>query len=68
MHHVHHSNKMNHQNHNFGDKLSVWDWVFRTAIILPSKEFDQIEYGIGYDYPQNLLGLTTHLFRKKEKE
>ena len=45
MHHLHHSDKYEHWDCNLGNKLSIWDWMFGTAII-PDKN-EPISYGIG---------------------
>src|SRR5262249_23944645 len=45
MHHVHHSEKRQHWNKNFGKQLWVWDWMFGTAVV-PAKG-EALTYGIG---------------------
>ena len=45
MHHVHHSAKLEHWDKNFGSRLSVWDWLFGCAFLLPRSE--PIEFGLG---------------------
>jgi sterol desaturase/sphingolipid hydroxylase (fatty acid hydroxylase superfamily) len=45
MHQVHHSTKKEHWDKNFGSRLSIWDWWFGTAFILPRDE--PLEFGIG---------------------
>lgn len=45
MHHLHHSSKVAHWDRNFGQHLSIWDWMFGTAII-PDKN-ETLIYGIG---------------------
>jgi sterol desaturase/sphingolipid hydroxylase (fatty acid hydroxylase superfamily) len=59
MHHVHHSAKEAHWDRNLGYKLSIWDWMFGTALIAPKSEV--LTYGIGrgceYDRQyESLLG------------
>ena len=45
MHHVHHSAKREHWDKNFGSRLSVWDWWFGCAFLLPRKE--PLRFGLG---------------------
>jgi sterol desaturase/sphingolipid hydroxylase (fatty acid hydroxylase superfamily) len=45
MHQVHHSYLLHHWDKNFGNKLSVWDWLFRTGVRPERGEF--IELGLG---------------------
>ncbi|WP_284312004.1 sterol desaturase family protein [Labrys miyagiensis] len=45
MHQLHHSSQIKYWDKNFGDKLSVWDWLFNTAII-PAKN-ETFIYGLG---------------------
>ncbi len=45
MHHVHHSAKREHWDKNFGSRLSVWDWWFGCAVVLPRDE--QLRFGLG---------------------
>lgn len=66
MHHVHHSNNFKHQNSNFGDKITIYDWIFGTALVLTPKQMEETKYGIGYDYPQDLVGQIMFIFRKRE--
>jgi sterol desaturase/sphingolipid hydroxylase (fatty acid hydroxylase superfamily) len=65
MHQIHHSNQLRYQQSNYGDKLSVYDWLFGTATTLNEDELSQIEYGVGYSYPQTLQGQYFYMFRKK---
>lgn len=44
MHQVHHSRDPKHFNKNYGTRLSVWDWMFGTAVILPKGE--RVESGL----------------------
>jgi sterol desaturase/sphingolipid hydroxylase (fatty acid hydroxylase superfamily) len=68
MHHIHHSNQLKYQQSNYGDKITIYDWLFGTALTLPATDLEKLEYGIGYDYPQKPLGQFTYMFRKKGKE
>jgi sterol desaturase/sphingolipid hydroxylase (fatty acid hydroxylase superfamily) len=45
MHHLHHSVRYEHWDRNMGNKLSIWDWMFGTAII-PQKD-EPLTFGIG---------------------
>ena len=45
MHQIHHSTKVEHLDKNFGVNLSVWDWIFGTAVS-PDK-YEKIVYGFG---------------------
>jgi len=45
MHQLHHSSKLEHWDRNFGNKLSIWDWLFDTAY-KPAKN-EEIIYGLG---------------------
>ena len=55
MHQVHHSHAAEHWDKNFGYKLSVWDWMFGTAV-KPAKDV-KLTYGIGEEN-RNYLSLT----------
>jgi hypothetical protein len=45
MHQFHHSARYEDWDHNMGNKLSVWDWMFGTAVI-PAKD-KPLTFGIG---------------------
>ncbi len=45
MHQLHHSTKYEHWDKNLGNKLSIWDWMFGTAV-LPEKG-EVLQFGIG---------------------
>jgi sterol desaturase/sphingolipid hydroxylase (fatty acid hydroxylase superfamily) len=45
MHQLHHSSQIEYWDKNFGNKLSVWDWLFGTAIV-PQKN-ETFVYGLG---------------------
>jgi sterol desaturase/sphingolipid hydroxylase (fatty acid hydroxylase superfamily) len=45
MHQMHHSAKYEHWDHNIGVQLTIWDWMFGTAV-LPTKG-EVLTYGIG---------------------
>jgi sterol desaturase/sphingolipid hydroxylase (fatty acid hydroxylase superfamily) len=45
MHRLHHSSDPKHFNKNFGQRLSVWDWIFGTAAAAPVGE--PLAFGIG---------------------
>lgn len=69
MHRIHHLDVERYQRSNFGDKLSLWDWVFGTAILIDSEEMEQSKFGLGYEYPQNVIGQVFYMFRPiKNKE
>jgi sterol desaturase/sphingolipid hydroxylase (fatty acid hydroxylase superfamily) len=38
MHQAHHSLRREHWDKNFGSKLSIWDWIFGTAVVVRSDE------------------------------
>jgi sterol desaturase/sphingolipid hydroxylase (fatty acid hydroxylase superfamily) len=66
MHRVHHLSDIRYQNSNFGNRLSLWDWIFGTAYIPSAEEIKDIPYGVGYDYPQHLPGQLFYIFRKEK--
>jgi sterol desaturase/sphingolipid hydroxylase (fatty acid hydroxylase superfamily) len=45
MHQVHHSIKHEHWDKNMASRLSIWDWLFGTAFILPKDEV--LSFGLG---------------------
>jgi sterol desaturase/sphingolipid hydroxylase (fatty acid hydroxylase superfamily) len=45
MHQLHHSARYEHWDKNFGNKLSIFDWIFGTAFLPPRDE--ALTYGIG---------------------
>ncbi len=47
MHQLHHSVKMEHWDRNMGNKLSVWDWFFRTGF--KPERGESLRYGTGHD-------------------
>lgn len=46
MHQLHHSVKMEHWDKNMGNKLSIWDWCFRTAF--KPERGEELQYGTGH--------------------
>jgi sterol desaturase/sphingolipid hydroxylase (fatty acid hydroxylase superfamily) len=66
MHQIHHSNQIKYQKGNYGDKLSIYDWLFGTAVTLSDNKLKEIDYGVGYPYPQNPVRQYLYMFRKKE--
>lgn len=57
MHQMHHSAKYEHWDHNIGVQLTIWDWIFGTAV-LPTKG-ETLTYGIGrgHEYNNRYYGL-----------
>ena len=46
MHQLHHSAKLEHWDKNMANKLSIWDWCFRTGLI--PKKGERLHFGTGY--------------------
>lgn len=44
-HHIHHSDRPEHFNKNFGQTLAVWDWIFGTLFVIRRKE--DLSFGLG---------------------
>jgi len=66
MHRWHHSTGKG-RNRNFATKLAIWDWIFGTAYLPPSKPD---EYGLKTYFPKNYFSQTLYAFRsfRKKKE
>uniref|UniRef100_A0A832DGM8 Sterol desaturase family protein n=1 Tax=Ignavibacterium album TaxID=591197 RepID=A0A832DGM8_9BACT len=66
MHRWHHSTGKG-RNRNFATKLAIWDWIFGTAYLPPSKPD---EYGLKTYFPKNYFTQTLYAFRsfRKKKE
>lgn len=66
MHRWHHSTGKG-RNRNFATKLAIWDWIFGTAYLPPSKPD---EYGLKTYFPQHYFAQTLYAFRsfRKKKE
>lgn len=66
MHRWHHSTGKG-RNRNFATKLAIWDWIWGTAFLPPSKPD---EYGLKTYFPKNYFAQTIYAFRsfKKKKE
>jgi sterol desaturase/sphingolipid hydroxylase (fatty acid hydroxylase superfamily) len=66
MHRWHHSTGKG-RNRNFATKLAIWDWIFGTAYLPPSKPD---EYGLKTYFPKNYFAQTLYAFRsfRKKKE
>jgi sterol desaturase/sphingolipid hydroxylase (fatty acid hydroxylase superfamily) len=63
MHRWHHSTGKG-RNRNFATKLAIWDWIFGTAYLPPSKPD---EYGLKTYFPKNYFTQTLYAFRKFSK-
>ena len=44
-HHIHHSDRPEHFNKNFGQSLAIWDWLFGTLYVIRGKE--DLSFGLG---------------------
>lgn len=66
MHRWHHSTGKG-RNRNFATKLAIWDWIFGTAYLPPSKPD---EYGLKTYFPRHYFAQTLYAFRsfRKKKE
>lgn len=66
MHRWHHSTGKG-RNRNFATKLAIWDWIWGTAFLPPSKPD---EYGLKTFFPKNYFAQTLYAFRsfKKKKD
>jgi sterol desaturase/sphingolipid hydroxylase (fatty acid hydroxylase superfamily) len=66
MHRWHHSTGKG-RNRNFATKFAIWDWLFGTAFLPPSKPD---EYGLKTYFPDNYFAQTLFAFRsfKKKKD
>lgn len=66
MHRWHHSTGKG-RNRNFATKLAIWDWIWGTAFLPPSKPD---EYGLKTYFPRNYFAQTIYAFRsfKKKKD
>lgn len=66
MHRWHHSTGKG-RNRNFATKLAIWDWIWGTAFLPPSKPD---EYGLKTYFPEHYFSQTLFAFRsfKKKKE
>ncbi len=66
MHRWHHSTGKG-RNRNFATKLAIWDWMWGTAFLPPSKPD---EYGLKTYFPKNYFAQTIYAFRsfKKKKD
>lgn len=66
MHRWHHSTGKG-RNRNFATKFAIWDWIFGTAYLPPSKPD---EYGLKTYFPKHYFAQTLYAFRsfRKRKE
>ncbi|GMU96832.1 MAG: hypothetical protein AMXMBFR50_23480 [Ignavibacterium album] len=66
MHRWHHSTGKG-RNRNFATKFAIWDWLWGTAFLPPSKPD---EYGLKTFFPKNYFAQTIYAFRsfKRKKE
>jgi sterol desaturase/sphingolipid hydroxylase (fatty acid hydroxylase superfamily) len=65
-HHIHHSDRVEHYNKNFGHTLAVWDWLFGTLYVIRGKE--DLSFGLGKAETQKmgdhrLVATLLHPFR-----
>jgi sterol desaturase/sphingolipid hydroxylase (fatty acid hydroxylase superfamily) len=62
MHRWHHARELADRNANFGTKLAIWDWIFGTAHLPPTKPE---AYGLAGDepYPEGYVGQHVAAFR-----
>ena len=64
MHRCHHLKDIKYQRSNYGNVLSIWDWLFGTAYYPREEEYKDIPYGTDEPYPQNFVKAYIHGFRK----
>lgn len=64
MHRWHHSTGKG-RNRNFATKLAIWDWIFGTAYLPPSKPD---EYGLKTYFPKHYFAQTIYAFRSFRKK
>jgi len=64
MHRWHHSTGKG-RNRNFATKFAIWDWLFGTAFLPPSKPD---EYGLKTYFPDNYFAQTLFAFRSFKKK
>lgn len=64
MHRWHHSTGKG-RNRNFATKLAIWDWLFGTAYLPPSKPN---EYGLKTYFPKHYFSQTLYAFRSFRKK
>ncbi|MFN3874096.1 MAG: sterol desaturase family protein, partial [Ignavibacterium sp.] len=66
MHRWHHSTGKG-RNRNFATKFAIWDWIWGTAFLPPTKPD---EYGLKTYFPKNYFAQTIYAFRsfKKKKD
>lgn len=63
MHRWHHADQPEAYGKNFATKLSVWDWLFRTAYLPDPRERRAERYGLGYaGFPDGYLGQVVRAF------
>jgi sterol desaturase/sphingolipid hydroxylase (fatty acid hydroxylase superfamily) len=69
-HQIHHSDKPDHYDKNFGSKLALWDWLFGT--LLRSKKVNKITFGLGveenkryHSFLDNMLQPFRNIMKKK---
>jgi sterol desaturase/sphingolipid hydroxylase (fatty acid hydroxylase superfamily) len=62
MHRWHHAREIAEKNANFGTKLAIWDWIFKTAYLPRAKP---LAYGLAGDepYPEGYVGQHVAAFR-----
>jgi sterol desaturase/sphingolipid hydroxylase (fatty acid hydroxylase superfamily) len=62
MHRWHHARELADRNRNFGTKLAIWDWLFKTAYLPP---FKPKAYGLAGDepYPEGYVAQHIAAFR-----
>lgn len=63
LHRIHHSSQLEHQGRNFGNNLSIFDWIFGTATL---SDEPPAQYGLddeGFDH-ENILNQLAYPFRR----
>ena len=64
MHHCHHLKDVKYQKSNYGNTLSLYDWIFGTAYYPKEEEYRSIDYGTNGEYPQKYIAQNIHVFRR----
>jgi len=63
MHRCHHLCDIKSQKSNYGNTLSIYDWIFGTAYYPDEKEYGDKPFGIGSEYPKTFFMQYLHVFR-----
>ena len=64
MHRCHHIAELKYQKANFGNTLSIYDWLFGTAYYPDEKDYVNMSFGTTQEYPQNFIKQNIHVFRR----